>query len=492
MYDCISEDPLSPATVALGLSVLGGAIEGIGQDNEAVVYVLFNNSTRYIGKALLHRAKGKNGIPSRIMEHFMSILRKGAPSSRSVRAILFRQKPANSIGFLVAKRGPHDWIKASESVVIRNLRRNGNAGQCPGRERRRARGRGRPPQRFRHRQRFSFWSAAGHPSRIMKQVNLSRGRAAGLQAPLWTVNSFTDAYRRAQQELFAKSGTAGPVNIYSSRRGGLLALWACSKNSVLSLRLLFKGRSPQNAVVRLAALVQMVEGYVRQSRGFEHVDRLLHRLRMPKRGLSWFKSPLPEILRAAKKAVRRVALRMAMKHGSFMFSWIMKRSRFVLTGLPRCSEHRNHVQVAKHIDVSDICKSGCFAIEGHRRGEQVKRLPGNWAVPDRQKTKDSWRTMSSELENWCRRQNLDRRASKECRNALLTGSRRRGCFDTVPVEEERYVSDMFRSCDEVIVPDDKDKRRSWSMPSACLAAVLVSLVLLDRERWEVCDLTRGN
>ena len=125
-------------------------------------------------------------------------------------------KTANVIGFLVAKHGPHDWIKASETFAIRNLRPNGNAGQCPGRERHRKRGRGRPPQAI----------------------------------PAKTKAFFLERCRTSFQQKRAKSETAGPVNIYSIRRGCLLALWACSWNSVLSLPLLDKGRSPQNAVVR--------------------------------------------------------------------------------------------------------------------------------------------------------------------------------------------------------------------------------------------------
>ena len=51
------------------------AVEGHGTDDEAAVYCLFSSYFIHIGKALLQRAQGKLGLPSRITEHLTSILR---------------------------------------------------------------------------------------------------------------------------------------------------------------------------------------------------------------------------------------------------------------------------------------------------------------------------------------------------------------------------------------------------------------------------------
>ena len=51
---------------------------------------------------------------------------------------------------------------------------------------------------------------------------------------------FGQAYQRVQRQSFAKSGKIGPLNIYAPRMGGLLALWACVKDSVLSTGMLLK------------------------------------------------------------------------------------------------------------------------------------------------------------------------------------------------------------------------------------------------------------
>ena len=107
---------------------------------EAVMYVLFSTDTTYVGKALLERAKGKLGIKSRIMEHLSAIFRPSSDAYLSIRAKRFRQLPAEHLGFIVAKRGEHSWIKASETVTIRTHRPNGNQGQCERRRARRKRG----------------------------------------------------------------------------------------------------------------------------------------------------------------------------------------------------------------------------------------------------------------------------------------------------------------------------------------------------------------
>ena len=97
-------------------------LETAGEQEEACVYALFNCSSWYVGKALLCRQGGKLGISCHIMEHLSSSLRKAGPAARSTRAVLLRQKPAASLCFLILKRGPHEWMKASEVVAIRTLR----------------------------------------------------------------------------------------------------------------------------------------------------------------------------------------------------------------------------------------------------------------------------------------------------------------------------------------------------------------------------------
>ena len=98
------------------LRFLRQAVEGHGINDEAAVYCLFSSSALYIGKALLQRAQGKLGLPSRITEHLTSILRTGSAAARSIKGILLRKCPPATLCFLPVKRGRHDWIKASETI----------------------------------------------------------------------------------------------------------------------------------------------------------------------------------------------------------------------------------------------------------------------------------------------------------------------------------------------------------------------------------------
>ena len=117
---------LTEDIVSTALVFLRQGLEGHGFDEEACVYSLFSSHSWYIGKALLQR-RNSLGIPSRIMEHVASILRRSGPASRSIRAVLLRQRPAHTLGFILLKRGDHHWIKVSEAVAIRALATKANA-----------------------------------------------------------------------------------------------------------------------------------------------------------------------------------------------------------------------------------------------------------------------------------------------------------------------------------------------------------------------------
>lgn len=113
----------------------------------------------------------------------------------------------------------------------------------------------------------------------------------GNLGPSWSVQTFKEAYRQKQQAFFAKTGKLGPISIFSPHQGGLLALWACTKHSHVDSRLLVARTRPATAVLRLAALVSLVQGYVRQCNGFQKVDRLLRQFRLPPRRMRWIKCP---------------------------------------------------------------------------------------------------------------------------------------------------------------------------------------------------------
>ena len=236
-------------------------------------------------------------------EHLSSILRRNRPASRTVRAVLLRQRPAHSICFILVKRGAHNWMKVSETVAIRTLRPPGYMGK----------------------------------------------KNSGLLG--------TSA-RRQQQ---SKHGSLG----------GLLAVWACATHSVLDSTLLTSCKRPAQAVLRLAGLVAMVVGYVRQSNGYRHVDRLLKRFRLPPRQIRWFKCPDEESMQRARLTVRSAAASLAQKHGTFLFHWVMNRVHFCVGAPRRLADRRNAAQQSKLLPVSTLWNQGC-AIEHYKRGFEVK------------------------------------------------------------------------------------------------------------------------
>ena len=272
----------------------------------------------YIGKALLERNGNRRGIPDRIMEHLRAILRKNSQCSRSVRAILFRPGPLQDPGFVLAERGPHDLVRASETVAIRMLKPNAN--ECHPRRAMSAKAqkqRSRPPPRFpKQTADESIWETpASAPQIFASMATESRSPKRALSGRV----SLNEAYRRKHREHFARTGKHGPLNIYSRRNGSLLTPWACTKGSTLHLRLLLRKHPAAIPVLRLARLVDMVPGYVKRRRGRQHVDSLLARLQLPRRSHTVLRSPYSAVLAAAQCAARHVAKALAARHGSCMY-----------------------------------------------------------------------------------------------------------------------------------------------------------------------------
>ena len=132
-----------------------------------------------------------------------------AQASRSTRAILLRQRPAHTLGFILIKRGPHDWIGVSEPVAIGTLRPPGNKGQCrPTRSKNRPRRRNRPPPRFRQGRRQScFWSSVVCVQQLVSKRRRKEACPFGNLGPSWSVQSpnFQRSLPTEATSLFCKS-----------------------------------------------------------------------------------------------------------------------------------------------------------------------------------------------------------------------------------------------------------------------------------------------
>ncbi|CAE7289589.1 unnamed protein product [Symbiodinium sp. CCMP2456] len=304
--------------------------------------------------------------------------------------------------------------------------------------------------------------------------------------------SFAEVYRRAQQKWFAISGQKGPLSPYSWRSGGLLATWVCTKGASVLLSPLLRGRSIAEACIRLACLVAQVQGYMRHSRGYQHVDRLLHRFRLPGRQTTYFKVPDDErSLNIARRTVRQAAKSMANKHGEILLLWVLSKVRFAWVAAKRLTERRNIVVAAKSIDIMQICSTNPFMLEGLQRAEEVKLLHGNWGLQDRQAGSGQLQTLHSDLSDWCYQKHVPRPTRLEGLRTLRRVCQQRSLKSngSAPAAEQGYMQQMQADDHEILLQDDKDRKRTWGMPFIVMSSLLFLLVLRDGARWQPTDMT---
>jgi hypothetical protein len=100
-----------------------------------------------------------------------------------------------------------------------------------------------------------------------------------------------------------------------------------------------------------------------------------------------------------------------------LYRWIIERVHFTAGALPRLSDQRNAVQWSKKISIGEIWKQGCFEWEHWRQGAEVKKIPGNWAIPDRQVALANKSGQNRELKAWLLTNRFPRRVSRVCTKA---------------------------------------------------------------------------
>ncbi|CAE7835989.1 unnamed protein product [Symbiodinium sp. CCMP2592] len=290
---------------------------------------------------------------------------------------------------------------------------------------------------------------------------LERAHAAlGVKARIMEhLSGILRVYRRAQQQWFVISGQ--------------------------------KGRSAAQACVRLACLVAQVQGYVRRSRGYQHVDRLLHRFRLPGRQTTCFKVPDERSLNIARRIVRQAAKSLANKHGEVLLPWVLSKVRFVGVAAKRYTDRRNIVAAAKSIDIMQVCTTNPFMLEGLQRAEEVKLLHGNWGLQDKQAGSGQLQALHVELLNWCHQKHVPRPARLDGLKTLRQACQERSLEPQghAPVGEQSYIQQMQADDHEILLQDDKDRKRTWGMPFIVMSALLVLLVLRDGTRWHPTDMT---
>ena len=181
---------------------------------------------------------------------------------------------------------------------------------------------------------------------------------------------------------------------------------------------------------------------------------------------------------------QRAILRRYM-HGAFVFHWVLARVKFCSGSIPRVLDRRNAAEQSKRITVSSVWHQGCLEIEHHRRGEGVRRLPGNWSIQDREALHKSHKNLQQDMHAWLRDHHVPRRIGRHCwRQSKIPQFPEQ----EQPAAESDYISGMTQHQNEVLLQDDKDKKATWTMSFACLSAIFMSLVLLDPQ-WEVTTMS---
>lgn len=445
----------------------------------AWLYCWWQRGFRYVGMARSRRANQASvgGPLCRYVEHISlrtRIHHRDAAKQRYRRACRYH---GGSFWWLVSYTGSVEQVAAAEQLEIQLHRPNANYMKPISRSSSAAKPRRRPPLWLRQRRPgpgHAAWEGPVGSAVLGKKILVPFQNSTEPDMASW---SFAMAYRFLLRCAMASTGQLIAINIYAPRFAQLLLLWAASGNKV-DWDLVEKLWQVPCGPVALAQRLHLVQGPHRLRRLRQLLDSALRLRGLPSTHVSFIKVPVAEIVpvvRANAAAIFRRCLT------PVEASWCMSRLRFLHGGAQTHSNSWTHARDAKALDWRNLLATPEHNIQSAISGFNMTYVNKNWDVPllykDRALEKAAHDCVVRAVAKVRSIPAHKIHTKKVLAHPALIGycNQRKQRWSAYVV----HTKDMSRQGGVSIVPDDKNKKHAWRMPTHVYHTLLAFFVLFS-------------
>ena len=446
---------------------------GVDPKECAGLYTWFSQRGYYVGIAHAQRPSklGSCGIACRWLEHVALTLRSHCRDSHRLRYKLMRGLLPQDFFFLVCRVSDWKRIAAMEQLEIRSRRPNANVhAQRPSGDLTCNKQRSRPPKLIRERAGSSncgpfdafdhAWCAPGVP-------HVDSPRLVHVLGP--GPPSFDALYKAHVQRRYLFHGLIGALDIYAPEHRRLLITWCGTKAAVVDWACLEKKWNTGCGPAALSRALPDLLGKGRKALATRRINAALQARRLPcVRGLTCH-YPRLSMLHVFRCLIRRMILEHGLSWNQDEKAWVCSRVRLVPGRLAKMRDAWNVPKVSKDPTVT-LPNSSSEPCPPSR----LRLIEKVWDVPRRPSANEDKKQAKKHACDICSALKLDLAPFVLDRHVdtLLqtdcTYQKEQGLFMATAHEYDRYTCDMvFDSSEEVLVPDDKNKKYMWILPFTC-------------------------
>ncbi|CAK0802605.1 unnamed protein product [Prorocentrum cordatum] len=472
---------------------------GAGPHQLAGLYCWLSPSCYYVGVARSERVRQKcsPGVACRWLEHVTGHVRPRFPGSDKLRYRKMRQFSLDRTFFFLCRLGPLPRIRAMETCEIASRRPNANVmGRPPSRGGpvSPARPRKGLPKHLRQggatQGPFDAPRAAGALAALSARFARPHADGPGAEPHSHCFPVFHRSYVMSARRLLAAQGVQWPVDIFAPPHARLLALWCGTRGACVDWHLLERRWRTPNGAIALSGHLGLLRGSGRKAVAARRVNEALRRRQLPPvHGLA-VRVPRPSFL-GAVRAILKSAIAGRADWGEAEKRWARTHIRLVAGALPKQRDKWNAVSVSKRMCVSLADTGGARNPDAAAEGRDMFRVDKVWDVPDRPSMEAVMAAVRSCVARACSQLGMPWHDA-QCRIPNVVHVLRnhgayageRAAWPRTSHEYQAYVSDMCRSTDEVLVPDDKQNKFMWRMPASVYQGLLWRYAVLS-PTWSV-------
>ena len=427
-------------------------------------------------------------------------LRTHSCESQKRRYRLMRRMSLEELFFVVCRAGPETRIRAMESLEISSRRPPANMAARPSQQLACgvvASGRRRPPKHVRGLLPAKI-SAGPFDSTVASAAVDARADKPACHGPSLTPDSekfsFGHLYSRLVRQSVACTGAAGPIDMYNPAHKHLLARFCGSRGCEVAWDLLERKWRSGCGPACLLPVISLLKGRGMRTLAMRRVNAAFRARGLPPVHKSVFHVPHDSCMTVARRAIVN-AVRMKPNWNDDEKTWVLSRVRLVAQGQRKHKSECNAPAVSKALNLEAVAANETAVLCEAASGRGMRRVDKVWDIPMRSDVAQDVHDLGGAVWSACKKLGV---SSDGCHAAASVASRSLPSCPRYVREQRRldrtaelyaaYTADMHVSPGFTVVPDDKQKKFFWQVPTLCYQWLLIHFAMLS-PAWELTCLS---